>query len=60
MQNCIIIWDLGSHWQNPVSDYWVVVSVSNYQKNQVGIIQNSGLPVKYKHILMERNLERDV
>lgn len=33
---------------NRVSDYWMMASVSDYQANQVGIIQNSGLPVKYE------------
>ena len=35
--------------QNPPSDFWMMVSVSNYQTNQVGIIQNSGLSLKYKY-----------
>ena len=41
----------GKPLQNPLSDYWMVVSISNYQTNQVGIIQNT---------LMDKNLERDV
>ena len=48
----------GKPLQNPLSDYWMVVSVSNYQTNQVGIIQNSRLSVKYKHTDGQKPRER--